>query len=59
MLGAPWVIFDNTTRCCRVLYVTEGIHQQFSEAWSMHETWADEQVESHESKKRRLEPVGG
>ena len=58
-LGAPWVVYCPSREALRALYVGEGVGSEFSVAWSKHQAWADDAIESNEMKRRRLEQAFG
>ena len=54
-IGPPFIVYCSIRQCLRALYIEEGISSEFTIAWTKHEEWSADDIESRETKKRRLQ----
>ena len=59
ILGPPWAIWEGFNSSLRFLYVVSGTSETFMEAWTTHEKWCDNPIESPEETAKRLEATRG
>lgn len=54
-LGPPWCQMEAFNNSLRFLYVVSGCSEVFTRAWTAHQQWSDDPIESDEARERRLE----